>query len=177
VGPSVTYKVRNSSGQAHEYLSYQYAMPIDGRSFFISGMRETPQEEFKYLKIPADAKGSIDEFMLFKDALQNKTLIESVAKKMANQSASSADKNSNVKEFLFNKSKSYNFCTNIKNYVLSSNEKNRLKNTLINIPYPDKNYEHYIESISLTKIHLQDILFNIFEFHEKKPFFKENNKI
>ena len=98
VGPSVTYKVRNSSGQAHEYLSYQYAMPIDGRSFFISGMRETPQEEFKYLKIPADAKGSIDEFMLFKDALQNKTLIESVAKKMANQSASSADKNSNVKE-------------------------------------------------------------------------------
>ena len=98
VGPSVTYKVRNSSGQAREYLSYQYAMPIDGRSFFISGMRETPQEEFKYLKIPADAKGSIDEFMLFKDALQNKTLIESVAKKMANQSASSADKNSNVKE-------------------------------------------------------------------------------
>jgi len=97
VGPSVTYKVRNSSGQAREYLSYQYAMPIDGRTFFISGMRETPQEEFKYLKIPADAKGSIEEFMLFKDALQNKRLIEHVAKKMANQSAS-ADKNKNVKE-------------------------------------------------------------------------------
>jgi cytochrome c biogenesis protein len=97
VGPSVTYKVRNSSGQAREYLSYQYAMPIDGRSFFISGMRETPQEEFKYLKIPADAKGSIEEFMLFKDALKNKTLIEGVAKKMANQSAN-ADKNNDVKE-------------------------------------------------------------------------------
>ena len=97
VGPSVTYKVRNSSGQAREYLSYQYAMPIDGRTFFISGMRETPQEEFKYLKIPADAKGSIEEFMLFKDALQNKRLIEHVAKKMANQSAS-ADKNKDVKE-------------------------------------------------------------------------------
>ena len=97
VGPSVTYKVRNSSGQAREYLSYQYAMPIDGRSFFISGMRETPQEEFKYLKIPADAKGSIEEFMLFKDALKNKTLIEGVAKKMASQSAN-ADKNNDVKE-------------------------------------------------------------------------------
>jgi cytochrome c biogenesis protein len=97
VGPSVTYKVRNSSGQAREYLSYQYAMPIDGRSFFISGMRESPQEEFKYLKIPADAKGSIDEFMLFKDALQNKTLIEGVAKKMANQSMN-VDKNNDVKE-------------------------------------------------------------------------------
>ena len=97
VGPSVTYKVRNNAGQAREYLTYQYAMPIDGRSFFISGMRETPQEEFKYLKIPADAKGSIEEFMLFKDALQNKTLIETVAKKMANQSASE-DKNNEVKE-------------------------------------------------------------------------------
>ena len=98
VGPSVTYKVRNSSGQAREYLSYQYPMPIEGRSFYISGMRETPQEEFKYLKIPADAKGSIDEFMLFKDALQNKTLIESVAKKIANQSTSNIDKNNEVKE-------------------------------------------------------------------------------
>jgi cytochrome c biogenesis protein len=98
VGPSVTYKVRNSSGQAREYLSYQYAMPIEGRQFFISGMRETPQEEFKYLKIPADAKGSIDEFMLFKDALQNKTLIESVAKKIAYQSTNKIEKHNDVKE-------------------------------------------------------------------------------
>ncbi|MFZ9376884.1 MAG: cytochrome c biogenesis protein ResB, partial [Candidatus Fonsibacter ubiquis] len=98
VGPSVTYKVRNNSGQAREYLSYQYAMPIEGRSFFISGMRESPQEDFKYLKIPADAKGSIHDFMVFKDALQNKTLIESVAKKIANQSTSNIDKNNEVKE-------------------------------------------------------------------------------
>ncbi len=97
VGPSVTYKIRNNSGQAREYISYQYAMPIDERSFFISGMRETPQEEFKYLKIPADQKGSISDFMLFKAALQNKPLIEAVAKKMANQSVNS-DKNASVKE-------------------------------------------------------------------------------
>ncbi len=97
VGPSVTYKVRNNSGQAREYLSYQYAMPIEGRSFFISGMRESPQEDFKYLKIPADAKGSIHDFMVFKDAIQNKKLIESVAKKIANQSANS-DKNQDIKE-------------------------------------------------------------------------------
>ena len=97
VGPSVTYKIRNNSGQAREYISYQYAMPIDERSFFISGMRETPQEEFKYLKIPADQKGSITDFMLFKAALQNKALIEAIAKKMANQSVNS-DKNANVKE-------------------------------------------------------------------------------
>jgi len=97
VGPSVTYKIRNNSGQAREYISYQYAMPIDERFFFISGMRETPQEEFKYLKIPADQKGSIADFMIFKAALQNKPLIEAVAKKMANQSINS-DKNANVKE-------------------------------------------------------------------------------
>ena len=97
VGPSVTYKIRNNSGQAREYLSYQYAMEIDGRSFFITGMRETPQEEFKYLKVPADKKGSIDDFMLFKEALQNEALISAVAKKIANQSMN-ADKNDTVKE-------------------------------------------------------------------------------
>ena len=97
VGPSVTYKIRNNSGQAREYLSYQYAMEIDGRSFFITGMRETPQEEFRYLKVPADKKGSIDDFMLFKEALQNEALISAVAKKIANQSMN-ADKNDTVKE-------------------------------------------------------------------------------
>ena len=97
VGPSVTYKIRNKSGQAREYLSYQYAMEIDGRSFFITGMRETPQEEFRYLKVPADKKGSIDDFMLFKEALQNEALISAVAKKIANQSMN-ADKNDTVKE-------------------------------------------------------------------------------
>ncbi|MSQ80779.1 MAG: cytochrome c biogenesis protein ResB [Candidatus Methylopumilus sp.] len=86
VGPSVTYKIRNNSGQAREFISYQYAMPIDDRSFFVSGMRETPQEEFRYLKIPADNQGSIEGFMVFKSALQNKALIETISKDMANQS-------------------------------------------------------------------------------------------
>ena len=97
VGPSVTYKIRNNSGQAREYISYQVPMLIDERPFFISGMRETPQEEFKYLKIPADKKGSIAEFISFKEALQNKILIEMVAKKMANRSVKS-NNNMSVKQ-------------------------------------------------------------------------------
>lgn len=97
VGPSVTYKIRNNSGQAREYLTYQYAMPIEGRLFFVSGMRETPQEEFKYLKIPADMNGSIEEFMIFKDALKNQTMLETVANKISNQSAGTP-KNSEIKE-------------------------------------------------------------------------------
>lgn len=97
VGPSVTYKIRNNSGQAREYLTYQYAMPIEGRLFFVSGMRETPQEEFKYLKIPADTNGSIEEFMIFKDALKNQTMLETVANKISNQSAGTP-KNSEIKE-------------------------------------------------------------------------------
>ncbi len=96
VGPSVTYKVRNNSGQAREFITYQYPIQIDGRLFFVSGVRETPQQDFRYLKIPADSNSSLDEFLLFKDALQNKSLVEDVARKIADQSAT-INKNKDLK--------------------------------------------------------------------------------
>ena len=85
VGPSFIYKVRNESGQANEYQTYQFPMNIDGSSYYISGMRKTPQEDYQYLKLPADANGKIDGFMLFKSFLNSPSklsnLIESVVEK------------------------------------------------------------------------------------------------
>ena len=71
VGPSFIYKVRNESGQANEYQTYQFPMNIDGSSYYISGMRKTPQEDYQYLKLPADANGEIDGFMLFRALLHS----------------------------------------------------------------------------------------------------------
>ena len=82
VGPNFTYKIRNESGQANEYQAYQMPMKLDGRYFFMSGMRETPQEDFRFLKIPADSEGSLEGFMIFKQLLLNKKKIESTIKKI-----------------------------------------------------------------------------------------------
>ena len=56
VGPSFIYKVRNESGQANEYQTYQFPMNIDGSSYYISGMRKTPQEDYQYLKVTSRCK-------------------------------------------------------------------------------------------------------------------------
>lgn len=70
VGPSVTYKLRDEAGQAREY--HNYMLPVetgDGAPVFLLGLRDTPAERFRYLRVPADEQGSMDEFLRLKAAL------------------------------------------------------------------------------------------------------------
>jgi len=76
VGPSITFKLRDESGQATEYQNYMNPVPVGGKSYFISGVRGSPAEPFRYLHIPIDSKGSIDRFMRFLSNLQNTELVK-----------------------------------------------------------------------------------------------------
>ena len=70
VGPSVTYKLRDSAGQAREF--HNYMLPVDtgdGVPVFLMGVRDTPADRFRYLRVPADEQGSMDEFLRLKAAL------------------------------------------------------------------------------------------------------------
>lgn len=69
VGPNFTYKVRNESGQALEYQNYQLPMLVNENYYFMSGMRASEQEDFRFLKIPADENDSLQGFMIFKDLI------------------------------------------------------------------------------------------------------------
>jgi cytochrome c biogenesis protein ResB len=42
-------------GEAAGYENYMAPLAMDGRRVFLSGIRETPGEPFRYLYIPADA--------------------------------------------------------------------------------------------------------------------------
>jgi cytochrome c biogenesis protein len=86
VGPSFIYKVRNESGQAKEYQTYQYPMMIDNSSYFVSGMRKTPQEDYQYLKLPADANGEINGFMIFRELLHSPEILNNAIKRVVTQS-------------------------------------------------------------------------------------------
>ena len=79
VGPNVTFKVRDSAGQAKEYVNYMQPLQLDGRYYFVSGMRSSPQEEFKYLRIPADSHFEIQSFMQTRAVLFDKTLHPEIA--------------------------------------------------------------------------------------------------
>ncbi|WP_119153877.1 cytochrome c biogenesis protein ResB [Caldimonas tepidiphila] len=74
VGPSVSYKLRDASGQAREFNNYMLPIEIDGQRVFLAGMRDTPAEPFRYLRIPADESGSLEGWMRLRDALHDPRL-------------------------------------------------------------------------------------------------------
>jgi cytochrome c biogenesis protein len=92
VGPNTTYKLRDVSGQAREYVTYMQPMQLDGKFYFISGMRETVGEEFKYLRIPADDDVSVNGFMRFKSVLQDPTNYTQISQTLAGATATKDDK-------------------------------------------------------------------------------------
>ena len=63
-------------------------MPVDqnGRLFFISGVRDNPNDEYSYLQVPADPKGGIERFMRFMAVLHDPQKIERVARQVARES-------------------------------------------------------------------------------------------
>ena len=69
VGPSVTYKLRDASGQAREYSNYMLPVELDGQRLFLAGVRDTPDQAFRYLRIPADERSTLDDWMGMKAAL------------------------------------------------------------------------------------------------------------
>jgi len=71
VGPSFQFKLRDARGQAREFSNYMLPLQLDGRWFMMSGVRESPNEAFRYLRMPLDAGGSIDSFMRLRGALLN----------------------------------------------------------------------------------------------------------
>lgn len=86
VGPSVTFKVRDAAGQAREYTNYMQPLQLDGRRYFVSGMRTTQQEDFRYLRIPADDDFSIEGFMGLRAVLFDKDVYAEIAKRLTIQS-------------------------------------------------------------------------------------------
>ncbi len=83
VGPNITYKLRDTQGQAKEYVTYMQPMQIDGRHYFISGMRETVQDDFHYLRIPVDEDLSINGFMNFRATMMDASKYPEIAHRLA----------------------------------------------------------------------------------------------
>ena len=94
VGPNITYKLRDAEGQAREYVTYMQPMQIDGKHYFISGMRETVQDEFHYLRIPVDEDFAIDGFMHFKATMMDVSKYPIIAHQLA-QNAIANNTNAN----------------------------------------------------------------------------------
>ncbi|MBB1600570.1 cytochrome c biogenesis protein ResB [Variovorax sp. UMC13] len=75
IGPSIGYKLRDAAGQAREYQNYMVPVDTgDGQPVFLLGMREKPEDPFRYLRVPADENGSMDGFQRMRAALDDESM-------------------------------------------------------------------------------------------------------
>jgi cytochrome c biogenesis protein len=89
VGPSVSYKLRDSAGQAREFNNYMLPVKMDtaenSPALYLLGVRETPAEPFQYLRIPVDVEGSMDTFLRVRAALADPVQREQSVRRYASQ--------------------------------------------------------------------------------------------
>jgi cytochrome c biogenesis protein len=83
VGPAITYKLRDASGQAREYHNYMVPMALDGQRVFVAGVRDNPGDPFRYLRIPADENMSIAGWQRLHAALLDPALRDQAARRYA----------------------------------------------------------------------------------------------
>ncbi len=100
VGPSVQYKLRDKTGQAREFNNYMLPVTIDGADIFLAGLRDSPAEQFRYLRIPADDKGTMNEWMRLRAALMDTALREKAARRYAEKVPLSAGGSAPLREQL-----------------------------------------------------------------------------
>lgn len=85
VGPSISFKLRDAQGQAHEYQNYMAPIEQDGARYLIAGWRSEVSQPFQYLRIPLDDDLSIDSFMRMRAAMMNPALYDEIASASADR--------------------------------------------------------------------------------------------
>lgn len=85
VGPSFQFKLRDARGQAREFSNYMLPLLLDGRWYMMSGVRNSPNETFRYLRMPLDAEGKLESFMRLRGTLLNAALRPEIAARFAHR--------------------------------------------------------------------------------------------
>jgi cytochrome c biogenesis protein len=83
VGPSVQYKLRDKTGQAREFMNYMQPVTLEGAEVYLAGVRSNPSDPFSFLRIPADDKHGVREWMRLRAALADPGLREEAARRYA----------------------------------------------------------------------------------------------
>lgn len=91
-GPSFTFKMRDASGAANEYHNYMLPITQNERRFFLTGMRSSVGEPFRYLHIPADKEDSLDRFMAFHALLHDQAKVKRIAQNSVRAAMDDANK-------------------------------------------------------------------------------------
>ncbi len=89
VGPSIEYRLIDQSGQATLFNNYMLPVEMDGHQVILVGVQEPGNPGFRYLRIPADDKSSVAEFMDLRAALADPTARKEAVQRFAKSYAGS----------------------------------------------------------------------------------------
>ncbi|KQW01351.1 cytochrome c biogenesis protein ResB [Rhizobacter sp. Root1221] len=81
VGASFSYKLRDAAGQAREFNNYMAPVEMDGQRLFLAGVRDTPAESFRYLRIPVDENDGLERWLHLRAALHDPARREAAAQR------------------------------------------------------------------------------------------------
>ncbi|MEX8506570.1 cytochrome c biogenesis protein ResB [Leptothrix ochracea] len=87
IGPSISYKLRDKAGQAREFNNFMQPSVVDGQRVFLLGVRESPDQPFRYLRPPVDGKDSLGDWLRLKAGLSDATQREQAALRYARRVA------------------------------------------------------------------------------------------
>jgi len=83
IGPSVEYRLIDETGQATRFHNYMLPAELDGARVLLSGVALPGQQDFQYLRIPADESASAIEFMQLRAALADPVARTEAARRFA----------------------------------------------------------------------------------------------
>ncbi|HFC6393479.1 TPA: cytochrome c biogenesis protein ResB [Neisseria bacilliformis] len=89
IGPSIVYRLRDAAGQAVEFKNYMLPVPQDDGRFFMTGTRAGLEQQYRWLRIPADGGNRPDTFMLWRELMRD----EALRRRIAAQAAAGAPEN------------------------------------------------------------------------------------
>lgn len=69
VGPTFQYKLRNAQGSAKEFNNYMLPLELDGAWYLLSGVRDSPNESFRYLRLPLDEEKTLNGYTMLRRML------------------------------------------------------------------------------------------------------------
>lgn len=83
VGPSIQFKLRDSAGQAREYQNFMQPILQDGAWYLLTGMRDSPAAEFRFMRIPMDDEGRPDSWFAIRGILLDDARRQELARRFS----------------------------------------------------------------------------------------------
>ena len=83
VGATISYTIADNAGQNLVFMNYMLPQMREGYAYYFYGVKQPLDPAFRWVALPTDNSGSLNTFMLLRQALKNEQTIDNMAEKIA----------------------------------------------------------------------------------------------